>query len=195
MDFLRKIRWTLWEKWDKFFWRKKWDGLCEKNEMDFMKKKMRWTFLEIWVGLYGKNRWTLCCHRFSKRCESQRLVTNRNGLDYKWTDGYHCSFPDVFHFNDNYDDNEYSAHCDDWRHLRQSDAGTVPHPAQALEAETGGTGSWGTGGLLSCQLSRHWIAQSTILQSVLLYTWWLNLCEWPTAQSNWTHSGQNTVVA
>ena len=136
MDFLRKIRWTLWEKWDKFFWRKKWDGLCEKNEMDFMKKKMRWTFLEIWVGLYGKNRWTLCCHRFSKRCESQRLVTNRNGLDYKWTDGYHCSFPDVFHFNDNYDDNEYSAHCDDWRHLRQSDAGTVPHP----------DGSWGRDG-------------------------------------------------
>ena len=57
------------------------------------------------------------------------------------TDGYHCTFPDVFHYNDDYDDNDYSAHCDDWRHLRQSDAGTVPHPAQALEAETGGTGS------------------------------------------------------
>ena len=52
------------------------------------------------------------------------------------TDGYHCTFPDVFHFNDDYDDNDYSAHCDDWRHLRQSDAGTVPHP----------DGSWGRDG-------------------------------------------------
>ena len=41
--------------------------------------------------------------------------------------------PMTFIFNDDYDDNEYSAHCDDWRHLRQSDAGTVPHPAQALD--------------------------------------------------------------
>ena len=63
MDFLRKMRWTLWEKWD---------GLCEKNEMNFMTKKMRWTLWKNEMDFVRKIRWTVLV-KWDGLCEKNQM--------------------------------------------------------------------------------------------------------------------------